>query len=113
MKREKKDGILDRKRVEGLFEIGPDGRPRRLEIVREGVLVMQQIVAMDVVYRAVRSPEPGQRCIERANDVLRRCYRDVPLIAAAAEENDDCHCVSIVRSGSRVSGVGRRRNAAY
>jgi hypothetical protein len=89
MQCEKENGIVDGKRVEGLFEIGPDRRPLRIEVSFKRTLMREQLLDADVVNRAVRSPEPAQRVAEGAHDVLSRRNGDVALIAGTAEEDDD------------------------
>ena len=91
VKRQEKDRLVDRQHVERHLQVGPDGRPRRLEVVGKWFLVRQKLVAIHVVHRAARRPEPRQRRAERPHDVLRRGDGYVPLIAAATEEDDDGH----------------------
>ena len=94
VEREEENGIIDRQRIERHLQIGPDGRPRRLEIVDERIRMHQQFVAIDVVHRAIRRPEPRQRRAERAHDVLRRGNGHMAFIATPAKENDHSHCLS-------------------
>ena len=59
MQRETKNGIVDRKRVERLFQIRPDRRTLRPEIDFERPLVGQKVVDRHIVQRAVGRPEPA------------------------------------------------------
>jgi len=91
MHRENESRILDGQRVEGLLQIGPDRGPSRIEIDLERTLVSQQVAGSDVMHGAIRRPEPAERRSEGLHNRLGGRDRDVPLIRAAAEEDDGRH----------------------